>query len=134
MPTSNSSRHKNFSKTKLNAEARRQATLLRLGCDDPHCVRCGENDPFCLELHHIAGQAYDAATVILCRNCHRKPSDMQRDHPPRVSDPPSLYEQAGHFLLGLADLFSILIEKCRQFGTALIELAQSKTTGGQSHV
>jgi hypothetical protein len=127
MLPSNSSDHKNTSKTNLNAEARRQAVLQRLGCDNPRCVRCGENDPFCLELHHIAGQTYDTVTVTVCRNCHRQASDMQRDHPSRISDPPSLYEQVGHFLLGLADLFSILIEKCRQLGTALIASAKSQS-------
>ena len=104
-----------------NAEARRQQALQRLGCDSPRCIRCGETDPRCLEHHHIAGQAYDGTLATLCRNCHRKASDMQRDHPPQVDDPPSLTERVGHFLLGLADLFALLIEVCRQFGHALIE-------------
>lgn len=134
MTAPNSFRQINSQKPHLNQEARRQAALQRLGCDDPRCVRCGESEPLCLEQHHIGGQAYDDAVVILCRNCHRKVSDMQRDHPPKVGDPPSLCEQAGHFLLGIADLFAILIEKCRAFGNALIELAKSDTAKGHQHV
>lgn len=110
-----------FHNPKSNPEIRRQAALRRLGCDDPRCVRCGEDEPSCLELHHIAGQAYDDATIILCRNCHRKASYVQRDHPPQVNDPPGLAEQAGQFMLGLADMFELLIEVCRRFGLALIE-------------
>jgi hypothetical protein len=113
-------------KASLNAESRRQQALQRLGCHNPRCVRCGESDPLCLELHHIAGQTYDDALVTLCRNCHRKASDMQRDHPPKIDDPPSIIERAGHFLLGLANLFALLVEKCREFGLALLEHAKSQ--------
>jgi len=45
------------------------------------CPFCGEDDPRCAEDHHIAGRKYDDMTVRVCRNCHRKLSDMQRDHP-----------------------------------------------------
>ena len=108
---------------KLAAEIRRQGALQRLGCDNPCCVRCGEDDPHCLELHHIAGQAYDDTTVILCRNCHRKASDLQRGHPAPIGNDPATIEQIGHFLLGLADLFLLLVAKLHEFGTALIESA-----------
>ncbi len=122
---------KNFKQAKsqtasLNAELRRQRALQRLGSNNPRCLRCGEDNPHCLELHHIAGKAYDNALVPLCRNCHRKASDTQKDHPPKIGDPPSLAETAGEFLLGLADLFELLIDKCREFGGALIEWAKTQ--------
>src|SRR6516162_5562849 len=44
----------------------------RLRTDDPRCCFCGEDNPHCLERHHIAGQAYADDTLIVCRNCHRK--------------------------------------------------------------
>ena len=116
-------------KAGLNAEVRRRRALQRLGCDNPRCMRCGEDDPHCLELHHLAGQAYDGTLVTLCRNCHRKASDMQRDHPPQVNDPPNLTETIGRFLLGLADLFMLLVDKCREFGFALLESCEPHTAG-----
>ncbi len=112
-------------KDDLNKEKRRQKALERLGTNTPQCVHCGESDHRCLEAHHIAGRAYDEQTVVMCRNCHRKLSDSQKDHPPKVSEKdPSLLECIGHFLLGLADLFEMLMEKLREFGKALIEGAK----------
>ena len=105
-------------------ERRKQKALERLESDHPRCVHCGEDDWRCLEAHHIAGRAYDEACVVVCRNCHRKLSDAQKDHPPRVgSTEPVLFEQVGHFLLGLADLFEMLIAKMREYGKLLIEAA-----------
>lgn len=114
----------NHDSASVNAEKRRQQALQRLGCDDPRCVYCGESDPLCLEKHHIARRAYHDATVIVCRNCHRKLSDKQKDHPEQVADPPSLHERAGHFLLTLADFFETLIDVLRQFGRELIAMAR----------
>ena len=114
---------------KLSQEIRRQQALQRLGCDNPRCYRCGESDPHCLERHHIAGQAYDDRTMIACRNCHRKLSDLQRDHPARIDEAPSLHERIGHFLLGLADLFLVLIDMLQEFGNLLIGYAQSQSAG-----
>lgn len=101
-------------------ERRRQAALDRLGTDHPRCVICGETDWRVLELHHIAGRAHDKTTVIVCRNCHRKLSDAQKDHQNEVDETASLQMQVGQFLLGLCDLFSLLIEKLRAFGEQLI--------------
>jgi hypothetical protein len=115
-----------------SAESRRQQAVQRLGCHNPRCVHCGESDPLCLELHHIGGQAYDDALVTLCRNCHRKASDMQRDHPRQIDGEPDLLERAGHFLLGLANLFALLVEKCREFGSALLERAKAQSQANQA--
>ena len=108
----------------LPSEVRKQKALERLGCNHPRCVHCGEADWRCLELHHIAGRAYGEECAVECRNCHRKLSDTQKDHPPALVDgePPCL-EKIGHFLLGLADLLEMLIEKLREYGMVLIEAA-----------
>lgn len=47
---------------------------LRLGTDLPWvCVKCGEDDPCCLERHHYLTRKRDKGRdVIVCRNCHRK--------------------------------------------------------------
>ena len=103
-------------------EARRQRALERLGTDNPRCS-CGENNPHCLERHHIAGRAYGNETVIRCRTCHRKLSDLQKDHPERIGAPPDPLECIAHFLFGIADLFELLIVTLRKFAQVLIEQA-----------
>lgn len=103
-----------------NAEIRRQRSLSRLGAAAPQCSGCGESDPRCLEAHHIAGRKNHDETYPICRNCHRKLSDGQRDHPPVVSSPPALREIVGNYLLGLADLFRVIADRLGQFGRALI--------------
>lgn len=110
------------------AEARRQKRLERMGAAKPRCLYCGENDDRCLEAHHIGARRYDPDTVIVCRNCHRKLSDMQRDHPKPVANPPGLEECVAHFLLGLADLFELLIRKFREFADKL--LGNQTSVGG----
>lgn len=108
-------RHLNF-----NAEGRKQGRLDRLETNSPRCLVCGECDDRCLEAHHIAGRVYDDETVIHCRNCHRKLSDMQKDHPAQLSKPPQPEEVIAHFLLGLADIFELLIRKFREFAKLLL--------------
>jgi hypothetical protein len=119
-----------MSNQELRREKRRQNTLERLGTNTPWCVICGETDWRCLERDHLAGRNFDELTVSVCRNCHRKRSDDQKDHPKAAATPPNLFDRAGHFLLGLADLFALLIEKCREYGQALIEY--SKTLAEQT--
>jgi hypothetical protein len=47
-------------------------------------------------------------------------SDTQKDHPKSGSGP-SQSQSIGHFLLGLADLFELLVDTLRKFGQYLIE-------------
>jgi hypothetical protein len=110
-------------KTQLNREIRRQKALERLGSNNPRCIECGNDDPSCLEKHHIAGRGYDAETVIVCRNCHRTLSDWQKDHPPHRPEQPHDLEIMGRFLIGVADLFELLIRRLKEFGQKLIALA-----------
>jgi len=107
----------------LAREKRKQARLGKLGTNNPICPTCGETDWRCMEVHHVAGQKLDAFTVIACANCHRKLTDEQKDHPKPddASDP--LLNQIGHFLLGLADMLTLVVEKLSEFGRALIDRA-----------
>ncbi len=110
--------------TKLAREARERAAKRRLGSDSPCCATCGCSDWKCLEAHHIAGRAYDPTTDIECRNCHRILSDWQKDHPKQTINPPSFEEGLAHFLLGMADLFELLVGKLREFADKLLEKLQ----------
>ena len=109
--------------TEIRREARRQRARERLGKNNPRCVRCGEDDPLTLELHHIAGREFDDRTAIFCRNCHRKLSDSQKDHPTKLTEIPDRLEVIAHWLLNLADFFELLIGKFREFADDLTKLA-----------
>lgn len=109
-------------------EIRKQRRLEKLGSNSPLCGDCGEADWRCLELHHVADFGCDDGTVILCRNCHRKVSDEQKDHPAFDSDADPMLHAIGRFLLGLADLLMLAIEKLTAFGLALIERAAPLTS------
>ena len=104
-----------------NADIRMARATQRVGAN-AKCSLCTEHDPRCLELHHIAGRKHHDDLVPVCRNCHRKLSDTQRDHSPPV-DISNPLEVIGHYLLGLADLFAMLAKRMAEFGHELIELA-----------
>ena len=108
-------------KSEFDRERRRQRRLEKLGTDDPHCAGCGTGDDRMLELHHIAGRKHDDTLVIVCGNCHQVLSDDQRDHPKaRLGADPFLVA-VGNFLLGLADMLRLIVERLAEFGTALID-------------
>jgi hypothetical protein len=107
-----------------NRERRKQRALERLGTNTPRCVVCGFDNPLALELHHIAGRAYDDELIPVCRNCHRVLSDAQQDHPPGNAKPVGALECIGHFLLGLAVLFEQWAKRFREFATALFAIGR----------
>jgi len=115
-----------MSERDMNRETRLQKALDRLGTDNPVCACCIETDPFCMELHHLEGERFGKTLVILCRNCHRKLSDAQKDQPQPLGEPPKNLESVGHFLQGLADLFLLLAQKLWEFGEYLIEQASAQ--------
>lgn len=113
------------------ADIRVQQTARRVGSTNATCACCGETDPRCFELHHIAGQHFHDDLARVCRNCHRKLSDVQRDHPSQIASPPSLLEIAGHYLLGLADLLRLVAERLVEFGKGLISQAAQASGAAQ---
>lgn len=116
-----------MSETEMQRETRRQKAFDRLGTDSPTCVCCGETDWRCMELHHLEGKDFGKTLVCVCRNCHRKLSDMQKDHA-RSAEPgerPTSVESIGQFLQGLADLLIMLAEKLWEYGAYLIEQAST---------
>jgi len=117
-------------KTKHDSVARQERAKRRLGTRNPVCCLCRETDWRCMEAHHIAGQAHHDNTVQICRNCHRKLSDAQKDHPATFADPKSMPEIIGYYLLGLADLLVLLVERLTEFGKWLIENTQTMSPGG----
>jgi hypothetical protein len=111
-------------------EIRKQKALDRLGSNHPCCAICGEDDWRVLELHHVAGKAYDGLLVPVCRNCHRKASDNPKGHPAEHgSEPPSLEKRLAHFLSGLADFLILLAKRLKEFSKELFANAHgdSKT-------
>ena len=111
-----------MSKPPKDREDRLEQRKRKLGIPDAACVGCGERDPLCLEKHHIAGRKHHDDVAVVCRNCHRKLSDRQRDYPSTWLDSPS-GDQAviGFYLLGLCDLLSLLIKTLRNFGQRLLK-------------
>jgi hypothetical protein len=105
----------------IDAERRRRRALQRLGTDKPFCFCCGENDPECLELHHIAGKAFGSDLVIVCRNCHRKLTNAQKDQPKVSCVEPTMEERILHYRLGLSALLKQFAEMQPEFAAFLIE-------------
>jgi hypothetical protein len=95
-----------------------------------HCIFCDEDDPHCLEWHHVGGKDFGDEQVIVCRNHHRKLSDKQKDHPPILAKLPTRTECEGRKLLGIADIMELLdnppelVDLVRRTGLDLIERGQ----------
>ncbi len=120
----------------LKRERRKQRALERLGTNTPRCPFCGIDEPLVFELHHVAGRDFDEqdeTLVPICRNCHRILSDWQKDHPSGNRIPPSDPERIAHFLLGLADMFELLVKRLREFAEKLFALEkQSQDQNGET--
>ena len=104
-------------------ETRMQNRLAKLGTNDPRCGICGETDWRVMEQNHNPDRKRDTHTDIVCANCHKKLTDDQKDHPPLDRDAEPMLDRIGHFMLGLADMLRLIVEKLIQFGNYLIERA-----------
>ncbi|MGB3317436.1 MAG: hypothetical protein WA978_03965 [Sphingopyxis granuli] len=116
----------------LRKEVRKQRRLEKLGTNEPRCGTCGENRWQCFDQHHPADFGRDETMVLECSNCHRILSDDQKDHPAFDPDADPLLDQIGHFLLGLADMLKLILDKLIAFGHALIERAASPASGAEA--
>lgn len=113
----------------LAREGRMQRRLEILGSNTPLCGTCGERDWRCLEQHHVADHGRDDCTVWICRNCHRKRSDDQKDHPVFNPAADPMLDMIGHFLLGFADMLRDVLDKLYEFALALIERGSARIKG-----
>ena len=116
-------------KINMAREARKQRRLEKLETNNPRCGTCGDTDWRVMERHHVADHNRDEAKVCICRNCHRKVSDDQKDHPTFNPKSDPMLDCIGHFLLGLADMLKLIIEKLTAFGLALIDRAKPSAEG-----
>ena len=113
-----------MAKQHVDADVRLEQQYRRLRTRNPVCVSCSEADPFCLELHHLAGQKHHDDVGIICRNCHRKLTNQQHDHTPSsVPETRGPMATIAHYLLGLADLLLMIVTALRDFGRQLMERA-----------
>lgn len=108
---------------KLQAEKERVDHARRLGGFDKSCKVCGEANPCCLQLHHLAGKDYGDELVCLCGNCHSKVTDKKANKP--APEYPSKLDQIGHWLIGLATLLFEIALKAFEYGSLLIEAGKA---------
>ena len=110
-------------------DERLEKQYRRLRTRNPMCKACPECDPFCLELHHFAGRKHHNGLVIVCRNCHRKLTEKQKKHVPAgTRDSQGTLATIGHYLLGLADLLTMVAKTLNEFGATLLHHAHNEVT------
>ncbi|WP_321431122.1 HNH endonuclease [uncultured Methanolobus sp.] len=68
---------KEISKRSIKRQKLEGKTVLR-------CLRCSEDDPELIELHHVYGRNNSEETVPLCKNCHFKVTKQQNKLPRKV--------------------------------------------------
>ena len=106
-------------------ERRKEARFSTLGTRTPRCPCCGETSWVCFELHHVSQRLFDRRfTIPICANCHRKLSEMQKDHPMFDNSADPFLQNLVHFLLGLADMLELIVEKLREFASPLMDRAR----------
>jgi hypothetical protein len=114
---------------RVDDQDRKQQQLRRLGTQNPICVVCGEADPAVLERHHVAGRKHDDDLATVCANCHKKLSNKQHGHVSQApTEPMGQLAKIGYYLLGLADLFAMIVEALRKFGACLIRQSRGAVT------
>ena len=88
------------------AEKRLFRAYLRLGTDQPICVRCRHTYAHALEVHHLVGFSLDGTTAVFCRNCHRELTDMQQGWPEALDGTLPEHLISARLMFGLADIFA----------------------------
>lgn len=108
-------------------ERRKQSRLHKLGTHNPRCAVCGNEDWRVIEEHHVAARKHHSQVVLLCANHHRILTDDQKDHLQTLSGADDLLAQIGNFLLGLANMLVLIVDRMYEFGEALIARANEAT-------
>jgi len=108
-----------------DCERRKQSRLHKLGTNAPHCATCGIDDWRVIQEHHPDTRKHDDLTVLLCANHHCIVTDDQKDHPKQQEDCDELLYRIGNFLLGLADMLKLILERLYDYGNALVQRANS---------
>jgi hypothetical protein len=106
-------------------ERRKQSRLHKLGTNTPRCATCGNDDWRVIEEHHPDSRKRDKLVVLLCANDHRIVTNDQKDHPAGIDGCDQFLLSVGNFLLGLADMLAIIIDRLYEFGGALIAFANA---------
>lgn len=105
-------------------EKRKRQAQKRLGTTKPRCL-CGETNPHCFDAHHIAQRRFDGTTVDVCKNCHAKGTDLQKDHPWPLDGELTPQERFAHMLYGLADLLLLAVDKIIEIADWLVNEART---------
>jgi hypothetical protein len=108
----------------IDQDRRLEQQYRRLGTRNPACVICGERNPFCLELHHIAGKKHHDDVSIVCRNCHRELTSQQQDNVAETGQSPIV--TIARYLQGLCDFLAMVIKTLRDFAKDLIEFSREQ--------
>jgi hypothetical protein len=109
-------------------EKRKQNRLHKIGSNNPRCATCGNNDWRVLEEHHPGARKRDKLVVLLCANHHRIVTDDQKDHPKDHPNVDEFLARVGNFLLGLADMLRLVLDRLYEFGEELIVRANSNVS------
>lgn len=110
-------------RTTSNSEAREQSRKHKIGTNNPRCAACGIDDWRVIEEHHPDTRKRDTLVVLVCANDHRVLTDLQKDHPKELPGCDKKLASTGKFILGLADMLSVILDRLYDYGTELIELA-----------
>lgn len=106
-------------------ERRKQSRLHKLGTNTPRCATCGNDDWRVIEEHHPDSRKRDKLVVLLCANHHRIVTDDQKDRTVDVDGCDQFLLSVGNFLLGLAEMLVLIIDRLYEYGEALIARANA---------
>lgn len=108
-------------------ERRKQSRLHKLGTNNPRCAICGKADWRVIEEHHPDTRKRDDLVVLVCANDHRILTHDQKDHPSELPGGDPFLASVGNFLLGLADMLRMVIDRLYEFGLELLQRANAES-------
>jgi hypothetical protein len=90
------------------------ASLRKSGIRVLRCL-CGQDNVFCLEVDHMAGQKFGDEVCALCQNCHRKRTARQlSEHPGFMGDPKNPHVRRANMAGGVADHLELAVGLLRK--------------------